>query len=419
MKCSNKNFRDFENLRNESLYERIRLNNKYLGELQSNEHLNYRLTIETACGPVVKLKNKNTGRLVSCINLSSNDYLGFTQHEDLKQAAVNAIFKYGTGAGASPLIGGFFDFHEELENSISCFFKRPKGSSIIYTSGYTTNSASLLCLLKKEDIAILDIAVHASIYEGIMGTNSKRFLHNDVENLERILINVKDKYRTKMVIIDGVYSQDGDLADFRLILEVAKHYGALIMVDDAHGVGVIGNSGRGVIEINELYHDIDFIMGTFSKALGSLGGFIISNPEIIKYLQFQSRQYTFSTYLPPNIASVTKALELIDTKPEIRASLWNNIAHYKSGLKSMGLEIGNTNSAIIPVKIGASKDACEVGKQLLKRGIFANSIMYPAVSLNDARIRMCITAMHTTEHIDQALNAFNDLIKRKIIKIYG
>src|SRR5690606_22282791 len=197
---------------------------------------------------------------------------GFTQHPEVKEAVIAGVEKYGTGAGASPLIGGYFDYHEELEDKISAFFKRPQGSSIVYTTGYTSNSASLLCLLKKEDIAIVDMAVHSSVYEGIMGTTVKRFLHNNIENLECILSASKTTYRTKMGSIDGVDSQDGDIAKLKEILDLTHKYGGVLLVDDAHGIGVIGETGRGAMEYFNVLDKVDIITGTFSKTFGNVGG---------------------------------------------------------------------------------------------------------------------------------------------------
>lgn len=206
-----------------------------------------------------------------------------------KKAVVTGIEKYGTGAGSSPLIGGYYEYHKKLEDRLSTFFKRPKGSAIIYTTGYTSNSATLLSLLKKDDIAIVDMAVHASVYEDVMGTTTKRFLHNNVEVLERILKNTRDKYTTKMVIVDGVYSQDGDMANLNKILEVTHRYGGILMVDDAHGIGVIGETGRGAMECFDVLDKVDIITGTFSKTFANVGGYVIADPQLISYLQFQSR----------------------------------------------------------------------------------------------------------------------------------
>lgn len=274
--------------------------------------------------------------------------------------------------------------------------------------------------MKKEDIAIVDMAVHASVYEGIMGTTVKRFLHNNVEALERILAASKDTYRTKMVIIDGVYSQDGDIARLKEILEITHKYGGVLLVDDAHGIGVIGETGRGAMEYFDVLNDVDIITGTFSKTLANVGGYLVANnPDIITYLQFQSRQYAFSAAAPPSIIGVSKAIDLIDEEPQWQKQLWENINYYKKGLLDIGLEIGDTDSAIIPVKIGDVYKNSLASKMLLENGIYTNPIVYPAVSLKDSRIRMSLMATHTKEHMDKALNVFEYVNKKLQIATFS
>ena len=264
-----------------------------------------------------------------CVSLVSNDYLNFTQHPAVKLAAIQGIEKYGTGAGASPLIGGHHDYHEMLQTKIAAFFGRDPESALVFTTGYTSNSAALLAILKKEDIAIVDMAVHASVYEGCKDTNMKIFLHNDLESLERILIDAEEKFRTRLVIIDGVYSQDGDLARMTEIYELTKRYGGFLMVDDAHGIGVIGKNGRGAIEVFALLDKVDIISGTLSKAFGHIGGFVVSTPEIINFLKFQSRQQVFSSTSTPAAAGLLKAIDLIDEEPKWREMLASNVAYFK------------------------------------------------------------------------------------------
>lgn len=406
-------FKDFENIPDLNIYQRAHVHEGYLNYLRENEFMNYRLLANSGCGPEIGLEEDGYIKKGDYISFVCNDYLGFTQHPEIKKAVIQGIEKYGTGAGASPLIGGYFDYHKELEDKISAFFKRPKGSSIVYTTGYTSNSASLLCLLKKEDIAIVDMAVHASVYEGIMGTTVKRFLHNNTEALERILASAQDTYRTKMVIIDGVYSQDGDVAKLKEILEITKKYGGILLVDDAHGIGVLGETGRGAMEYHNVLNQVDIITGTFSKTFGNIGGYLVANnPNLISYLQFQSRQYAFSAAATPAIVGVSRAIELIDEEPQWQKQLWTNITYYKKGLVDIGLEIGATDSAIIPVKIGDVYKNSQVGKLLLENGVYTNPIMYPAVSLKDSRIRMSVMATHTKEHLDKALNVFEYISKK-------
>jgi glycine C-acetyltransferase len=227
--------------------------------------------------------------------------------------------------------------------------------------------------------------------------------------LEKVLKNSQDKYRTKMVIIDGVYSQDGDVAPIDKIAELTHRYGAYLIVDDAHGIGVVGKTGRGVIEMYDAFDKVDIITGTFSKALGNIGGYVIANPEIINYLKFQSKQHLFSTTATPAIMGILKAIDLIDEEPQWRTKLWDNIDYLKNGLIRLGFDVGTTQSAVIPVKVGDIPKTLEVGRLLLKAGIYTNPIMYPAVSKKNARIRMNVMATHTREHLDEVLRAFREI----------
>lgn len=409
--------RNFEDIPGCDIFQRAEAFQGYLDFLDDKGYLNYLLMAQSGCGSEIELSQTRHIEEGNYISFVCNDYLGFTQHPQVKETVMNAVNQYGTGAGASPLIGGYFEYHKEIEDKISSFFKRVSGSTIIYTTGYTSNSATLLSLLKKQDLAIVDMAVHASVYEGISGTNVKRFLHNDVESLEHILSRAKDNYKTKIVIIDGVYSQDGDIAKLKEILEITHHYGALLLVDDAHGIGVIGQTGRGAMELDNVLDKVDFITGTFSKTFGNVGGYFVGDPAIVTYLRYQSRQYAFSASAPASIMGVGKALDLIDEEPEWNRKLWDNIDYLKTGLETIGLEIGNTESAIVPVKIGNVHTNSEVAKILLENGIYTNPIMYPAVSLKDSRIRMSVMATHSKNQLDDTLNTFEYISKKLQIAI--
>jgi len=411
MDYSKLSFKDFENIPDQNMMERATSFNAYLNYLEDKGHLNYRLENSSGCGPELSLNLKGEDKGRNYVNFVSNDYLGLTQHAKVKNAATQAIYQYGTGAGASPAIGGHFSFHQQLENKIASFFRRK--SAMLYTTGYTANSASIQSLLKKEDIAILDMAVHASVYEGCLNTSVKTFLHNNLQQLEDILKRVKDQYRTKLVVIDGVYSQDGDLAPLKEIVSLVHKYDAFILVDDAHGVGVLGNTGRGLIEVADLFDQIDIITGTFSKTLAGLGGYVVADPDLIRFLKFQSRQHLFSATMPPSTAmTVYSAMDVLETEPSWMAKLWKNINHYKKGLLELGFDIGTTESAIIPVKVGEPALTAEAVKMLFDAGIYANCIIYPAVSRKDARIRMALMATHTIAQLDRALNAFEYVGKK-------
>ncbi|RQO30987.1 2-amino-3-ketobutyrate CoA ligase [Taibaiella sp. KBW10] len=404
-------FKDFENIPDLNLFERAQELSSFLDFMKQKDRLNYRLINYNSAGATVQHKDA-AGNIKECVSFVSNDYLGFSQHPAVKQAAIDSIIQYGTGAGSSPLIGGHYEYHQVLEDKLCAFFQREKGSALVYTTGYTANSASLQSLLHKEDIALLDMAVHASVYEGCLLTNTKKILHNNLEMMEMALKDAQHKYRTKLVIIDGIYSQDGDMAPVKEILQLCRQYGAYLMLDDAHGIGVIGKTGRGVLEHYDLLKDIDIITGTLSKTFGNVGGYVISRPEIIEFLQYQSRQNAFSAAATPAITGVVKAIELLDEEPQWQAKLWDNINYLKNGLTGMGLNVGNSCSAIVPVKIGDPHITGDVASLLLEMGVYTNPILYPAVSKKDARIRMSLLATHSREHLDKALAAFEYINKK-------
>ncbi|RMZ59874.1 aminotransferase class I/II-fold pyridoxal phosphate-dependent enzyme [Chryseobacterium nematophagum] len=400
-------FKDFENIPELDIAHRAEIFYDFLNYMKSNGHMNYRLKNTTGTNSTVKVNINNENR--EYVSFVSSDYLGFTQHPKVKQAAIEGIEQYGTGTGATPLIGGYFAYHNALEEKIASFFGRSQEEAAIFTTGYTANSATLQALMQKEDLAILDMAVHASVHEGCAFTNKKTFPHNNLEALEHILKTAESLYRTKLVIIDGVYSQDGDTSHVNEIYNLVKKYNAFLMVDDVHGVGILGKTGRGTLEDTNLLDKVDIMTGTFSKTFGNLGGYVIANKKLAAFVRFQSRQQIFSATAPPSSLGIIKAIDLIDEEPEWREKLWSNINYFKKGLNDLGLDTGITCSAIIPVKIGDPHVTGDVGRLLIERGIYTNPILYPAVARKDARIRMSVMARHEKEQLDKTLNAFEDI----------
>lgn len=396
-------FKDFEDIDGKGPFEWAEQFKLYTENWAGRGHWNYRQESLSGCKPELDVLHE--GKVYkNCVGLVFNDYLGFTQHAAVKQAAIDGITKYGAGAAASPAIGGHITYHREIEEKIARFFKRD--AAMLYTTGYTANSATMQALLKNKDLAIMDEGVHASMWEGVQTTNVFRFPHNNMDRLERALKDSQGKYRTRMVIIDGVYSQPADIAHLDQIVRLCKHYRALLAMDDAHGVGVIGKTGRGVLELYDLYQQVDFITGTFSKTFGHLGGYVVAAPHMINFLKFQSRQHIFSVTATPASCCILKSIDLIDEEPQWKDKLWQNINYLKHGLLSMGFDLGNTQSAIIPVMTGNPNLNAEACKLLMESGVYANQIGYPAVPLKRARIRMSIMATHTREQMDKVLNAW-------------
>lgn len=406
---------DFFDIDGCNLMERANIFNAYSNHTKMRKHYYYRRSSMTGSAPVMNVYDNSTGREKEMIYLASNDYLNLTKHPRTITAGINALKKYGTGTGSVPLLGGTSDLHIELENKIAKF--KSCENAILYTSGYNANCGSLLALLKEKDIAILDMHVHASILDGCKNTNVKLFKHNSLRALEQILERNKKQYRTKLIVVDGVYSMDGDISPLNKIVELAKLYDAYVMVDEAHSTGVIGNNGKGTPEHFGIEGKVDVVAGTFSKALGGVGGFVAANKELIELLFFYSRSYMFSTAPTPQVVgSLIEALNVIESEPELRKNLWQNIEYFKENLVRLGFDIGNSETAIFPVIIGDDYKTKEACRMLHERGIYVNLVLYPAVQRKSSRLRMSLMATHTKDHLDMALNSLENVGKKlKII----
>ena len=404
MDSRNFSLADFMLIEDADIMGRARLFKEFSNDVFERRHAQYRRVSIDGSGPIMRVQDKYTGSIKEMVYLASNDYLNLTKHPRTIAAGKAALEKYGSGAGSVPLLGGTLDLHIELEEKVAKF----KGceSAIIYTSGFGSNCGTLLSMLQENDIAILDMLVHASILDGCKNTNTKFFRHNDMKSLEHALTKVKDKYRTKLIIVDGVYSMDGDIAHLDKIVELAKAYGAYVMVDEAHASGVIGKTGRGTPQHFNIEGKVDIVAGTFSKALGSVGGFIAAKSELIELLHFYSRPYMFSTAMTPQSAgSLIASMEVIEDEPQLREKLWSNITYFKKNLLNLGFNLGDAETAIFPIIIGDDLKVKEVCRRLHDMDIYVNPVLYPAVPKKLARIRMSIMATHTKEHLDQALNA--------------
>ncbi|MFZ5989155.1 MAG: aminotransferase class I/II-fold pyridoxal phosphate-dependent enzyme [Bacillota bacterium] len=381
---------------------------EFLEDFTSKHHMQYKRVAIDGSGPVRRVIDRYTGNIREMIYLASNDYLNLTRHPRVVKAGREALEKYGAGAGSVPLLGGTLDIHIELEEKIARF----KGceAAIIYTSGFGSNAGTLLSLLQEEDVAVLDMLVHASIIDGCKNTNIKYFKHNDTDYLENTLKRVKDKYRTKLVVVDGVYSMDGDIAPLDRIVDIAGHYEAYVMVDEAHATGVIGKNGRGTPEHCGVEGKVDIVAGTFSKALGGVGGFIASKKELVELLSFYSRPYMFSTAMTPQVAaSLIEAINVIESEPSHKEKLWENINYFRKRLKDLKFYMGSSETAIFPIIIGNDYKVREMCRRLHELDIYVNPVLYPAVPKRLSRIRMSVMSCHTREHLDKTLNALEDV----------
>jgi len=340
------------------------------------------------------------------LNLSSNNYLGLTTHPRLEEAMIKATREWGAGSGAVRTIAGTMAIHEELERRLAEFKHTP--ASLVLQSGFTANLGVLQSLVKEGDVIISDELNHASIIDGIRLSKAERsiFKHRDLDDLERHLEKHKDK-RVKLVVTDGVFSMDGDIAPLRGIVERAEAFGALIMVDDAHASGVLGKNGRGTVNHFGLDGRVDLQIGTLSKAIGVLGGYVAGAQPVRDFLIHRARPFLFSTSHPPGVAAACiAAIDVLLDEPERIDRLWQNTKRFKEGLSGLGFETGASETPITPVIVGKGSAAMQLSDRLFQMGVFAQGIGYPTVPEGRARIRTIVTSAHTEAQLDRALEAF-------------
>ena len=348
----------------------------------------------------------------------SNSYLGLTNHPEVKAAAIAAVEKYGTGCAGSRFLNGTLDTHIALEKALAEF--AGKEDAIIFSTGFQVNLGVISCLLGREDYIIWDALNHASIIEGIRLSPAKslRYKHNDMEALERRLKQC-DPDRIKLIVIDGVFSMEGDLCNLPEIIRLSKQYGAQVMVDEAHGFGVLGDHGRGVCNHFGLTKDVDQIMGTFSKSFASIGGFIAGSKTTINYLRHHARSYIFSaSNTPAATAAAHKSLEIMLREPERVQALQEKTAYSLDRFRKLGFEIGNTSTPIIPLYIRDNEKTFRITALLYEEGVFVNPVVAPAVAPEDTLIRFSLMATHTYEQIDRAINAIERIFKAQGIALH-
>lgn len=344
----------------------------------------------------------------------SNAYLGLTNHPKVVEAAVNATKKYGTGMAGSRFLNGTLDIHVELEKKLAAFVG--KEDAIVYSTGFNVNQGVLGCITGREDYIIWDELDHASIIEGHRLSFSKtlKFRHNDMDSLEKQLQKCEPD-KVKLIVVDGVFSMEGDVANMPEIVALSKKYNANIMIDEAHGLGVLGRnfSGKGVHDHFGVTDDMDLIMGTFSKSLASIGGFVAANSTITDYLRHNSRAYIFTaSATPAATAAASAALDIMIAEPERIENLWTLTNYALEGFRSMGCEIGHTSTPIIPLFIRDNEKTFMITKLLFDEGIFVNPVVAPAVAPNDTLIRYSLMATHTKEQIDISFDKIGKLFKK-------
>lgn len=372
--------------------------------------------IESGQGPYLTVKG------VKKLNLCSNNYLGFANHPEVKKAAIDAIEKYGVGTASVRALSGTNILHIELEKALARF--KHAQAAIVLQGGYMANLAGIQTLLGKEDIIISDELNHASIIDAIRLSGVKNkfiYTHADIEDLESKLKEAKTlsktqksdgEYPVMLIVTDGVFSMDGDLAPLPGIVKLAKKYGALTMVDDAHGEGVLGKNGRGTINHFNLENDIDLDVGTLSKAFGVIGGVITGKQDLIEYIRQKGRQFLFSNGLSiPDTAALLEAVNILEKSDKSVKKLWENAKQLKKGLLDLGFDCGRSETPITPVMIGDENKAKEFSAKLFEKGVYATAIKFPMVALGKARIRAIPSATHNKEDIDFAIKIFGEVGK--------
>jgi glycine C-acetyltransferase len=379
---------EVQELRDQGLYQKLR-------------------TLEGGQLPVARFDGREV------INLSSNNYLGLTTHPKLKQRAAEAIEKYGVGSGAVRTIAGTMTLHLQLEEKIAQF--KNTEASVVFQSGFTANAGTVAAIIGPEDIIISDELNHASIIDGcrLSKAQIKRFPHKDANGCENVLKEIAGHQGHKLLITDGVFSMDGDIAPLPDLVKLAEKYGCIMMIDDAHASGVLGRNGRGTVDHFGLHGRVDIQVGTLSKAMGALGGYVCSTRDTIEFLYHRARPFLFSTSHPPSVtATCLAAFELLDEEPGLVQQLWANTRFFKDGLARLGFNTGTSETPITPILVGDAALAHQFSRELFQAGVFAQGIGFPTVPKGKARLRTIVTATHTPEQLAAALNVLDTTAKK-------
>jgi glycine C-acetyltransferase len=363
--------------------------------------------LQTACGPVCRVDGREV------INLASNNYLGLADHPKLKEAAIEAIRRYGVGSAAVRTIAGTMSLHLELERRIAEFKKTE--ACVVFQSGFAANAGTVAAILGPDDHIVSDELNHASIIDGCRLSKARIhiFPHKDVAAADRILSELDGVPGRKLLITDGVFSMDGDIAPLPQLVEVAERHGAIMMVDDAHASGVLGRAGRGTVDHFNLHGRVHIQVGTLSKAIAAIGGYVCGSRDLIEFLYHRARPFLFSTSHPPSVAATClAALDLLEKEPERIERLWQNTEYFKGELRKAGFQTGASETPITPILIGDAALAFRFSDELFEEGVFATGVGYPTVPKGKARIRTIVTAVHTREHLDRALEILVRVAKR-------
>jgi 8-amino-7-oxononanoate synthase len=371
-------------------------------ELQAAGLFPFFRTIESGQDPVVIMGGREM------VMLGSNNYLGLTSHPKVKERAIEAIRKYGAGCAGSRFLNGSLDIHVQLEERLAQFMKKP--ACITFSTGFAVNLGVLSSLAGKGDCIYLDRQDHACIYDGArlaIGADVKKFKHNDPADLRRLLALNGDR-NGRLLVVDGVFSMEGDIAPLPEYVRICAGSDMALMVDDAHGIGVLGRHGRGTAEHFGIEDEVDLVMGTFSKSLATVGGFVVGEPDVIKFIKHRARSLIFTAApAPASVGAVLAALDIIESEPERRERLWENTRFMMTALRAIGFDCGESSTPVIPIVVGPDEMAFKMAKRLEEEGVFVNAVVSPGSPPGRALIRTSYMATHTKAHLTRALEAFH------------
>lgn len=380
-------------------------------EALPNGYYLYSEPLTTAPTTHVKVRNRKTGEVQDLLNLASYNYLGISYRDEVKQAAIDAVQKYGLGASGSPILSGTLDIHLELAKAVADF--KDKEAAILFPTGYSANVGFISSLMRSGDNILLDQYSHASIVDGAILAKSKTifFRHNNPMDLERKLLKCVGK---KLVIVEGVYSMDGDVCLLPEIVEVCKRHGARILIDEAHSTFLFGPNGRGVAEHFGLDKEVDFHLGTFSKSLGGQGGFVCGSKDLIDYVNAFGRSRFFSCNLaPPVAAGLLAGIGIVENEPHLRTNLWSNVAFMRRRFAEEGIDIGKSTSQVMPVLVNNDAKVFAVAEKIQDGGLFLQPVTYPAVPKNRSRLRISISAGHSEEDLESAVQVIAGVLREE------
>jgi 8-amino-7-oxononanoate synthase len=384
---------------------------EWYAEALPNGYYLYSEPLSSAPTTRVRVQDRKTGQIQELINLASYNYLGISYRDEVKEAAIEATRRFGLGASGSPILSGTMDVHLQLAQAVADF--KDKKAAILFPTGYSANVGFISAIMRPGDTIFCDQYSHASIVDGAILAKSKTvfFRHNNPMDLERKLANVRGK---KLVVVEGVYSMDGDICVLPEIVEVAKRHGARVLIDEAHSTFLFGPNGRGVAEHFGLDDEVDFHLGTFSKSLGGQGGFVCGSKALIDYVNAFGRSRFFSCNLaPPVAAGLLAGLRIVDEEPQLRAKLWSNVAFLRRRFAEEGVDIGKSNSQVMPVMVNNDAKVFAVAEKIQERGLFLQPVTYPAVPKHKSRLRVSVSAAHSEEDLETACQVIAGVLREE------